>query len=233
MSESRQHLTKSPADFPVAKPLCAAPDPYRVGATVAVLVLDRPSTKVPAGAARSPGVTLATRIQTLKWAGARIGFYAYIGFSMATVVGGFVTAPLMTWFFFNDWRFWRYWRRARRLFPHAWHIVWQMLKREGRFMFSVPLTSPPQQEPDHRLVELSPAWQHGSSCGSCQRCCEVLSLRCPVLDETTGFCTGYNSFYWRYFNCGRYPTRTTEINYYGCGKWRMKVIPIEVCTERR
>jgi hypothetical protein len=163
-----------------------------------------------------------SRLQALGWGGARLAFYAYIGFSMLTVVGGFVTAPLMTWLFFNDWRFWRYWGRAWRLFPHSWHIAWQMLKREGRFMLSVPLLSPPRQGPDHDRVELSPLWQHGTGCGSCQRCCEILSLRCPVLDETTGFCSGYNSFYWRYFNCGRYPSRAAEIRYYGCDKWRMK-----------
>jgi hypothetical protein len=164
----------------------------------------------------------ACRFQELRWAAARLAFYGYIGFSMLSVVGGFITAPLMTWLFFNDWRCWRYWGRAWRLFPHAWHIAWQMLRREGRFMLSVPLASPPQPAPDTALVELSPAWQHGSGCGGCQRCCEVLSLRCPVLDEETGFCSGYNSFYWRYFNCGRYPSRADEIRYYGCDKWRMK-----------
>ena len=141
---------------------------------------------------------------------------------MLTVVGGFVTAPLMTWLFYNDWRFWRYWRRAWRLFPHGWHIAWQMLRRNGSFMLSVPLTSPPRTAPDQDLIELAPAWAHGTSCGDCQRCCEVMSLRCPVLDDSTGFCTGYNSFYWRYFNCGRYPSRPVEISFYGCDKWRMK-----------
>lgn len=162
------------------------------------------------------------RLRQLRWAAARLAFYAYIGFSMLTIAGGFITAPLMTWLFYNDWRFWRHWGRAWRLFPHAWHIAWQMLRGEGQFMFSVPLTSMPQPAPDTRLVELSPAWRHGSGCGDCHRCCEILSLRCPVLDEATGFCSGYNSFYWRYFNCGRFPSRAVEIRYYGCDKWRMR-----------
>jgi hypothetical protein len=168
--------------------------------------------------------TGATRLQRLGWAAARLGFYAYIGFSMLTLVGGFLTAPLMTQLFFGDWRFWRHWRRGWRLLPHGWGLLRLIMQGEGRYMLDVPLASPPQTLPDHRLVELSPTWEHGTSCGSCRQCCQVLTLRCPVLDTRTGFCSGYNSFYWRYFNCGRYPARKSEINYYGCRKWRMREV---------
>lgn len=176
---------------------------------------------MPGGATMQAG---ATRLQRLGWAAARLGFYAYIGFSMLTLVGGFLTAPLMTRLFFGDWRFWRHWRRGWRLLPHGWGLFRLILQGEGRYMLDVPLASPPQTGPDHRLVELSPAWEHGTSCGTCRQCCQVLTLRCPVLDTRTGFCSGFNSFYWRYFNCGRYPVRKPEIDYYGCRKWRMKDI---------
>jgi len=179
--------------------------------------------------ALEPNVSGARR---LGWAGARLAFYAYIGFSMVTLVGGFLTAPLMTHLFYNDWRFWRHWRRAWRLFPHSWNIAWLMLRREGEFMLSVPLTSAPRSKPDQGLVELAPGWAHGAGCGDCQRCCHILWLRCPVLDTASGFCSGYNSFYWRYFNCGRYPSRAVEIEYYGCDKWRMKVVPINKASRR-
>jgi hypothetical protein len=149
---------------------------------------------------------------------------------MLSLVGGFVTAPLMTWLFFDDWRFWRHARRGWRLFPHGWHIARLMLRKESQFMLSVPLTSPPQSKPDRKHVELAPDWQHGQGCGDCQRCCHILSLRCPVLDTDTGFCSGYRSFYWRYFNCGRYPSNAGEIEYYGCDKWRMKSVPVESMT---
>ena len=33
---------------------------------------------------------------------------------------------------------------------------------------------------------------------------------------------GYDSFYWRYFNCGRYPANQEEIDWYECPKWIMK-----------
>ncbi|MGD2055849.1 MAG: hypothetical protein PVJ15_03510 [Gammaproteobacteria bacterium] len=173
------------------------------------------------------GHVRTTRLQRCWWAVARLSFYTYIGFSMLTLVGGFLTAPLMTQLFFGDWRFWRHWRRGWRLLPHGWGMLRLVVQGEGRYMLDVPLASPPQTGPDHRLVELSPTWEHGSSCGTCRQCCQVLTLRCPVLDTRTGFCSGYNSFYWRYFNCGRYPVRKPEIDYYGCRKWQMKdVLPV-------
>jgi len=159
------------------------------------------------------------RLSRLKWAGARLLFYAYIGFALFSLVGGFLSAPLMTKLFFGDWRFWRHWRRGWRLLPHGGVILWMTMRRQGQFMFSVPLTSPPQSVPDRDRVRLSPQWRHGGSCGDCQRCCRVMELDCPVLDPGTGFCSGYDSFYWRYFNCGRYPSRQFEIDYYGCDKW--------------
>lgn len=167
-------------------------------------------------------IATPARRQPLLWAGARLGFYAYIIFALATLLGGFLTAPLMTYCFFTDWRFWRYWKRGFRLFTHGWRIIWLILRGEGRYMTSVRLTSPPQGVPDHRRVTLSPAWKHGVACGRCRRCCQINGKTCPVLDTDTGLCSGYNSFYWRYFNCGRYPAREVEIQYYGCEKWQMK-----------
>jgi len=32
-------------------------------------------------------------------------------------------------------------------------------------------------------------------------------------------CKSYGSFFWRYFNCGRYPENTKQIHYYECKKW--------------
>jgi len=42
-----------------------------------------------------------------------------------------------------------------------------------------------------------------------------------LLDSRQQGCLGYNSFYWRYFNCGRYPSFEEEISYYGCRKWAL------------
>jgi hypothetical protein len=47
-------------------------------------------------------------------------------------------------------------------------------------------------------------WPHGDSCGDCSNCCKPGGHACPLLDKEQRRCRGYDSFYWRYFNCGRY-----------------------------
>ncbi len=160
-------------------------------------------------------------IDQLQWAGARLLFHAYIAFAVFSVVGGFLTAPLMSWYFLGDWRFWRYWNILTDLLPHGYRMMFLMLRGENRgFHLSVPLTAAPSTGVDPTLVELSPTWLHGNSCGPCTRCCS--KINCPILDPDSGLCRGYNSFFWRYFNCGRYPTIQREIDYYGCEKWEMR-----------
>jgi len=159
-------------------------------------------------------------LQTARFALARLAFYGYLGFSLFTVVGGFITAPVMTWFFFGDWRFWRHLNPAWRLYAHGLKMFYLTLKGENNgFLFSVPLTSPPVSSPLSSVVKLRSDWKEGSSCGDCSRCCSKIG--CPVLNEENGLCLGYDSFYWRYFNCGRYPSMQSEIDYYGCPKWAM------------
>lgn len=159
-----------------------------------------------------------------KWAAQRLMFHFYLGFCIITVVGGFLTAPLMIWLFFGDWRFWRHWGSALGLFPHGFKMAWQvMVGRNGGFMLDVPLTAPPSSSVNLKLVKLTPNWDFGSSCGPCTRCCTMLG--CPVLDYETRLCQGYDSFFWRYFNCGRYPSNQREIEYYLCNKWSLNSQP--------
>lgn len=156
-----------------------------------------------------------------KWAAARLGFYTYLVFAMLTVVGGYLTAPLMTWYFFGDWRFWKHFNPGWKLFFHGWKMAGLILKGDnGGFMFSVPLTGPPYKAPLPELAKLSKSWEHGGSCGPCTNCCT--QIQCPVLDKNSGLCQGYDSFFWRYFNCGRFPSLQSEIEYFACPKW---VIP--------
>jgi hypothetical protein len=157
-----------------------------------------------------------------KWAGARVLFIGYVGFSLFTGVGGILTAPVATWYFFGDWRFWRHWRPALRLYGQGWRMISLMLRGESGFMLDVPLAARPYSAPVPALVELNPNWEHRSACGPCRRCCE--KIRCPVLDPASGFCRGYDAFYWRYFNCGRFPSQQREIDYYSCPKWVMKEV---------
>ena len=187
--------------------------------------------------------TVPSKLDKVRWALARLTFISYIAFSVLSLVGGFLTAPLMTWYFFGDWRFWRHWRAGRRLFIHAIRLLSVMLKDKQGFMFSVPLTTPPRSLPDSNIAALNPNWPNGSSCGNCNNCCRAGGYACPLLDETQSLCQGYDSFYWRYFNCGRFPSSMAEIDYYSCGKWLLvnarvptspaSVIPVNIGTLNR
>ncbi len=162
------------------------------------------------------GLTLRKAI----WAAKRLAFYVYMGLCFFTFVGGYLTAPLFSYLLFNDWRFWYYVKQGSRLYPHAWKWLVPILRGEnGGFLFSVPLTAPPRSRPDPEIAMIRSQWNHGASCGDCFQCCDRVD--CPILDREAGKCLGYQSFYWRYFNCGRFPTRQSEIDYYGCPKWEI------------
>jgi hypothetical protein len=173
---------------------------------------------------------VSTKLNKARWALARLTFIGYISFSVVTLVGGFLTAPLMTWYFFGDWRFWRHISAGAAMFPHSLRLLKLMMKDSRGFMFSVPLTSPPHSSPDLAITSLQPDWPHGQSCGSCTNCCRPGGLACPLLDESSGLCRGHDSFYWRYFNCGRFPSIAPEIDYYDCRKW--VVIPTDLREDR-
>lgn len=158
------------------------------------------------------------------WASARLCYFAYMSFAMVTVVGGHLTAPLMSWYIFGDWRFWRYWNSGKRLQWFAYRMLPDILRGTNKgFLLNVPLSSPPSTSVNPTVTAINPTWEHGSSCGPCSACCT--RIRCPVHDAETGLCLGYNSFTWRYFNCGRYPTHQFELDFYGCQKWLVKPAP--------
>lgn len=167
------------------------------------------------------------RFKQARWALARLVFIFYIGFSVISLIGGFLTSPLMTWYFFGDWRFWRHWSSGLGLLPHALRIIRLMLGDARGFMFSVPLTSAPRTAPDPAVARLQEFWPHGASCGDCSKCCRPGGHACPLLDQV-GLCRGYDSFYWRYFNCGRFPSVAPEIDYYDCRKWHLSPEVIKI-----
>lgn len=164
------------------------------------------------------------RLNAMRWTLARLAFIVYIVFSVVTLIGGFLTAPLMTWYFFDDWRFWRHWRAGLGLLPHGLRLTAMMLSHSRVFMFSVPLSSPPHSVPDPSITVRRPDWHHGDSCGDCSDCCKPGGHPCPLLDDEQRICRGYNSFYWRYFNCGRYPSFEEELEYYDCRKWALRTV---------
>ena len=176
---------------------------------------------LPFEADRGPARIVLT-LAELRWAASRIVFLGYIAICMATGgLFGFLTGPIMTWCFYGDARVWRHWPSAKGLLPHAYRMLFNLMRGyNGGFMLDVPLTAPPSSVVDAGRVELSPTWEFGQGCGPCTRCCS--KIHCPVLDQELGLCRGYNSFFWRYFNCGRFPSAQQEIDHYVCNKWEMK-----------
>jgi len=159
----------------------------------------------------------------LKWAMTRILFLIYGGIAMLTFgLTAYLTAPIGSKLFFGTWRFWPYLKYYHRIIFQSYRVLWMMLKdSEYKFLFAVPLTSEPRRGPDRNNIALSGNWVHEeNTCYGCIRCCD--KINCPLLNKAEGICIGYDSFYWNYFLCGRYPFTQQQIDYYGCEKWKIK-----------
>lgn len=135
---------------------------------------------------------------------------------------GFLFAPIVTVMFFRDIRFWKYLKYFIPITINLWRIMYlNLTNKQYREMFVLPISAPPMVGPDQSTVKITKDWTTGSAdCFDCQRCCTKIT--CPLLDHETGFCRSYNSFFWRYFNCGRYPLNQKQIEYYECPKWEMQ-----------
>jgi hypothetical protein len=172
-----------------------------------------------AGKADSPFLTsVLLNFRKTKWAGARLLFIGCMAFGVTTGVGLYLLAPLFSYWFFGSLRFWKYAGMGPRLIGYSYTMAYRYVK--GDFSPSVSLTAPPMSKPDLRLVRINPVWKNGDSCADCGQCCRKIS--CPLHETARGHCLGYDSFYWRYFNCGRYPANQKEIDWYECPKWIMR-----------
>lgn len=154
-------------------------------------------------------------VQRLQWATCRLTFLVAMGLAAVTGVGAYLLSPYFSYCLFGDLRFWRYQGLWHRLLGRLYYFLFLSLK--GSVALRLPLWDPPMMEPDPSRVMLNPSWEHAGSCGDCFRCCE--KLRCPLLDRSSGRCLSYGSLYWRYFNCGRYPSTQRDIDIYQCPKW--------------
>ena len=159
----------------------------------------------------------ALRIKKLQWSSLRLMFIICTVFSTTIVVVGCLFSPVFSYCFFGDFRPWRYLRLWPRLLVYVYYLLYLSLKGESAFSTPLPLTAPPMSAPKLNPIQIHPDWPHGLSCDSCSKCCS--KIRCPLLEKTTGKCKSYNSFYWRYFNCGRYPENQADIDRFECPKW--------------
>jgi hypothetical protein len=161
-------------------------------------------------------------MQRAKWASARIVFLimAFAG----TASGGmlvYLLGPVYSWYFFNDTNFLK---RHRLILPlavsHLKLIIEWIRNPDYRRMFTIPLTAPPMTSPDMSRVRTRTAWLgDASDCNGCVQCC--IKRSCSFLDSEKNQCTCYGSFFWLYFNCGRYPENVEQIEYYECPKWEV------------
>lgn len=157
-------------------------------------------------------------MRIMRWAAARIIFVFCSGLGVTTGVGCYILSPLFCYWFFGSLRFWKYLHLTLPIIRFTYHLAYLCLK--GRSVNYIPWTAPPMRGPDIEVVRINPAWTNGDSCEGCGKCCR--KIKCPFQDKIKSHCLSYNSFYWRYFNCGRYPTSQAEIDLYECPKWLMR-----------
>jgi len=156
----------------------------------------------------------------VKWATARVVFLMAVLAATATGnVLAYLLGPIYSWYFFNDINFLKYNRYFYPLTICGWRLLAEWIRNpDYRNMFAIPLTAPPMIAPDQSLVRVRDTWHEiNGACEGCERCCTRRS--CPLLDVERKRCKSYGSFFWRYFNCGRYPENIAQVQFYDCPKW--------------
>jgi len=151
-------------------------------------------------------------------------FY-YLCITLTSLTGGlfiYVAAPYASYIFFNDLAFWKYLKYYPRITIQLYHIIFLWITdAEYRGMYAQPLSAPPSSGPDRTIIKLSPEWKNDAyDCARCINCCT--KIKCPLLDHAGQKCLVYNSVYWRYFSCGRFPVSQKQIDYYQCPKWEIR-----------
>jgi hypothetical protein len=138
------------------------------------------------------------------------------------VTGGlmmFVLAPLYKNVFLPRASLWEF--NVLRLWGFLYKIIWRFISDKNyRSMYSTKLGDAPKLHTDRSLVQVSAGWQGADdNCDICKAACCV-RLRCPLLGADSR-CLSYNSLFYQYFYCGRYPENQSQIDYYNCPKWEM------------
>ena len=151
-----------------------------------------------------------------------VRLYLYFLFILFFVTGGlamFVLAPLYKMSFapgvsLRD-------LKISKLWSQLYKILWRSMSNKNyRDMYPTKLSDPPKLHTDLSLVRIKKSWAGAESdCDACNAAC-CLRLECPLLGES-GRCLGYNSLFFTYFYCGRYPENQSQIDYYDCPKWEL------------
>lgn len=161
-------------------------------------------------------------LKKLCWASARLFFVFFV--TIGFFSGGLLAiplGPLYSWLLLSDWRAARYRRLVFPAFLTAYHVFRDYIRDPAyRSSFLVSLTAPPRPGPDASRIRLNPSWPvNDGTCNGCVKCC--VQRDCPFINPQNNNCLGYGSFFWRYFNCGRYPETLGQLKYYNCEKWEV------------
>ena len=157
----------------------------------------------------------------LVWALFRIFSYAIVVINILTFgVFLYLIAPYTSYFFFNDLRFWKYLHFYHRYYVYSLKYIHELIWHKQSLIRDVlPLTSPPMDRPDPNRFHVSKNWRGpADSCGDCNRCCTFVTP-CCFLDKTDKKCLCYGSLFWKFFNCGRFPSSREILLYCGCPKF--------------
>ncbi len=147
----------------------------------------------------------------------------FLVFAIIAILSGgllvFPLSPIYSWYFFHDLHFWRY---THLVFPTVItgiRILIDTFRNPGyRDSFIVSLTAQPMLTPDASRMQVRDDWPiNDGSCNSCIHCC--VQRQCTLIDMEKNRCLSYGSFFWRFFNCGRYPEYHQQIKFYDCPKW--------------
>jgi len=164
-------------------------------------------------------------IKKILWSTFRIFSYGIVVINVLTFgLFLYIIAPYTSYFFFNDLRFWKYLPYFYKFYLNTLSYFQSFLSKNGSFIFSnLRLSSPPMKTPDSKLVRVVEDWPYESdSCGTCHNCCIV--SKCIFNNNANNKCTTYNTLFWRFFNCGRFPINKEQLIFYKCKKYELYYI---------
>ena len=157
----------------------------------------------------------------LKWLSIRLFNYTILILNILTFgLFIFVIAPYTSYFFFGDWRFWKYLNYFFKFQVCSINYLRKIFSKDGSFIvMHLPLTDRPLKHPDSDKFSISKDWPYGhESCGTCKNCCFLAD--CCFLDKKNNRCLCYDTIFWHYFNCGRYPASKEHLVFYDCKKYK-------------
>jgi hypothetical protein len=156
-----------------------------------------------------------------------IRLYLYFLLFLFFITGGlmmFVLAPLYKSAFapcasYKDFTL----SKVLRIWAHVYKVIWRSLSdKTYRDMYPSKITDAPKFYNDRRFVRIKESWNGADeNCDLCpDSCCK--QLKCPMLDKSGLRCLSYDSIYFGYLFCGRYPENQSQINLYQCPKWEIR-----------